>query len=275
MINRTLIFIKFATGKAHFIFFMLGFIVMASLTLVVLYFYPKAYNIIFILYGLGCAAATSQLIFNPLFTTMIPKLGESWVEEFNKPVVCGCNGFSVTSHLFAYIWTVVWIWYGITHHRPETNAFFWITLNILGACLCIMIVSVMKLNSIKIATILLVGIFFYDIFFVFITPFLTGGISVMLQVASGSENPNGADFCYKYPEDRFCKGIGFLPMLFILPKANDYADGSVILGLGDIIRKCSTPCSRAVFAFNYSNERSITPESHIIIYNSAGFSYCF
>jgi len=213
----------------------IGFIVMASLTLILLFFFKGLYNIIFVLYGIGCAGAISYLVFNPLVATMIPKLGDSWLEEFNKPVMCGCNGFSVTSQLIAYIWTGVWLWYGITHYRPQTNAFFWVSLNIFGACFCILSVSLLKLTSIKIATILLVAIFFYDIFFVFITPFLTGGASVMLQVASGSEDPNNEDYCYKYPDNRSCKGIAFLPMLFMLPKMNDYANGSVLLGLGDII----------------------------------------
>lgn len=208
---------------------------MTSATLILLYFYPKAYTVIFIGYGILCGSAASYLIIDPLINFAIPKLGKNWVEEFNIPVICGCNGFSVTSYLITFTWVGVWIWYGITHYRPQTNAFFWITLNILGACVCILCAAVLKITSIKIATLLLVAIFVYDVFFVFITPFLTGGVSVMLRVASGGENPNGDDFCYKYPDDSFCKGIGFLPMLFILPKTNDYANGSVILGLGDII----------------------------------------
>jgi len=212
----------------------LGFVIMASLTLIILYFW-KMYTLIFILYGIGCAGAISSLIFNPLVATTIPKFGDSWVEEFNKPVICGRNGFSVTSQLIAYLWTAVWIWYGITHYRPETTPFFWVTLNIFGACFCALAVSMLRLNSIKIAAILLTAIFFYDIFFVFITPFFTGGTSVMLQVAAGSQDPDAGEFCFKYPDDRYCKGIGFLPMLFIFPKINDYARGSVLLGLGDII----------------------------------------
>lgn len=57
----------------------------------------------------------------------------------------------------------------------------------------------------------------------------------MLKVATGSDNPSGEAFCFKYPDERACKGIGFLPMLFILPQVNDYANRSVILGLGDIV----------------------------------------
>ena len=226
-----------------------GFVVMMSLTLVLLFFVPKAFNILFVIYGIGCAGAVCYLVFNPLVAAVIPKFGDSWVEEFNRPVLCGFNGFSVTSQLIGYIWIAVWLWYGITHYRPETNVFFWISLDFLGACFCILMLSWLKLNSIKIATILMVAIFIYDVFFVFITPLFTGGTSVMLKVASGSSSPSGEDFCYKYPDDKFCKGISFLPMLFIFPRVNDYANGSVLLGLGDVIRKFQY-LAKLVFFFN-------------------------
>ena len=209
---------------------------MLSLTLILLYFFPRAYTIIFIIYGIVCAIVTSYLIITPLVDAVIPKLGDSWVEELNKPVMCGCNGFNVTSNLITYIWAGVWIWYGITHYRPQADAFFWITLNIFGACFCTLGLSVLKLTSIKIATMLLVAVFFYDVFFVFITPFLTGGVSVMIKVASGSESTSSEEHCYRYPDD--CKGFWLLPMLFIFPRVNDYANGSVIMGLGDILCKC-------------------------------------
>lgn len=216
-------------------FNLLALVLIASVTLILLYFFPRLYTIIFILWALGCAGATSYLIISPLVNTAIPKLGDDWLEDFNKPVICGCNGFNITCNLITYIWAFVWIWYGITHYRPQINAFFWITLNIFGACVCVLSVTVLKLSSIKIATFLMLAIFIYDVFFVFITPFLTGGISVMLQVASGGDDPLAAELCLRYPDD--CKGIGFLPMLFILPKVNDYARGTVILGLGDIFCK--------------------------------------
>jgi signal peptide peptidase-like protein 2B len=80
---------------------------------------------------------------------------------------------------------------------------------------------------------------FLDIFFVFITPLFLDGESVMITVAKGG-NSNGStadDFCFKYPEDRECTGIDFLPMLLSIPRINDWRGGSALLGLGDIICK--------------------------------------
>jgi Signal peptide peptidase len=211
------------------------FIVTASLLLILLFFF-QFYTIIFVIYGIGCAGAISYLVFNPFVTWFFPKFGDEVVEELNKKVICGLNGFDVMSQLAAYVWAAIWLWFGITKYLPETNAFFWLTMDVFGICFCILTASLLKLNSIKIATLLMVAIFIYDIFFVFITPFITGGDSIMLTVAGGGGGATGwEDYCYRYQDDRDCKGINFLPMLLMLPKVNDFANRAVILGLGDII----------------------------------------
>ena len=101
-----------------------------------------------------------------------------------------------------------------------------------------MFIGASKLYSIKIATYLLAAIFFYDIFFVFITPlFTSNGQSVMLSVAAGTGDTVVDDICYKYSEESMCKGVGSLPMVLSIPRVNDWSRGSVILGLGDILCK--------------------------------------
>lgn len=99
-----------------------------------------------------------------------------------------------------------------------------------------MFLQVIKLNSIRVASILLMVAFFYDIFFVFVTPLLFKGKSVMIAVAT-SGGPPKADplWCEKYPDDRDCQGGDPLPMLFTIPRINDYQGGSSLLGLGDIV----------------------------------------
>jgi hypothetical protein len=54
--------------------------------------------------------------------------------------------------------------------------------------------------------IILIGLaFFYDVFFVFITPYIFGS-SIMVQVASGPAVPlhNDENFCEKYPTNKDC-----------------------------------------------------------------------
>ncbi len=94
-----------------------------------------------------------------------------------------------------------------------------------------------KLNAIKVGAVLLIVAFFYDIFFVFITPLLTKhGESIMVNVAT-SGGPPKADpsWCEKYPFSADCKGGDPLPMLFAIPRIGDYQGGCSMLGLGDIV----------------------------------------
>ncbi|XP_035216472.1 signal peptide peptidase-like 2B [Stegodyphus dumicola] len=65
----------------------------------------------------------------------------------------------------------------------------WILQDILGVAFCINMLKSIRLPSLKICTVLLVLLFFYDIFFVFITPFLTmKGQSIMEEVATGGKS---------------------------------------------------------------------------------------
>ena len=55
----------------------------------------------------------------------------------------------------------------------------------LGIMFSINMLKVLRLPSLRICTILLSALFFYDIFFVFITPLFMSGKSVMVEVATG------------------------------------------------------------------------------------------
>ena len=59
---------------------------------------------------------------------------------------------------------------------------FWVVNNILGIAFCLQGIEKMSLGSFKIAAILLVGLFFYDIFWVF-------GTDVMVTVAKSLDGP--------------------------------------------------------------------------------------
>lgn len=114
--------------------------------------------------------------------------------------------------------------------------------------MCIQFLEVIKLNSLKVAALLLIVAFFYDIFFVFVTPYLFKGKSVMITVAT-SGGPPTADplWCEKYPDDKNCQGGEPLPMLFQIPRLGDYTGGSSLLGLGDIVCKFLRDCFVAPF----------------------------
>lgn len=57
--------------------------------------------------------------------------------------------------------------------------------DVFGVCLCLQFLNLVRLPSLSVATLLLGLAFAYDVFFVFLTPLLFGGTSVMVKVATG------------------------------------------------------------------------------------------
>ena len=98
-----------------------GFVVFSSFMLFML-FYFRFYPVVFVLYGFGCAGAVSHVFFGPILVRAIPLLGDGVVNELNKKVVCGLNGFDVTSQLLGYVWAIVWIWYVHQESRFELES---------------------------------------------------------------------------------------------------------------------------------------------------------
>lgn len=217
------------------------FVVVASALLLLLFFF-QFYTAVTVLYGLACSGAMAQLIFHPIFAKVSLWLGYSnWISTALCPKVlfCGCNDITVLdvlASLAGYAIGASWIYVWFTSNDPSQNAFYWITQNVMGACICILFLNTLRLNSIKVATVLLIAVFIYDIFFVFLSPYFFGGDSVMVTVATtGGPAAVSADYCEKYPSDGQCKEGQPLPMLLTIPRIDDYRGGSSLLGLGDIV----------------------------------------
>jgi Signal peptide peptidase len=190
------------------------------------------------MYSFGCSRAVMQVIFIPLFEKIfhISNIKNKVVLQTNIEDIGDITTIDTVAGLCAYSVGFVWLFMALTVHHPEESSFFWITQDVFGACMCIMFLSLIKLNSMRVAAILLIVAFFYDIFFVFITPLIFKGESVMITVAT-SGGPPKADpsWCEKYPDDADCQGGDPLPMLLTIPRVNDYLGGSSLLGLGDIV----------------------------------------
>merc|ERR1719369_1523032 len=76
----------------------------------------------------------------------------------------------------------------------------WILQDFLGIMFSINMLKVLRLPSLRICTILLSALFFYDIFFVFITPlFMPQGKSVMVEVATGGTSGEQLPMVLKVP----------------------------------------------------------------------------
>jgi len=219
----------------------LFFLVFASAMLFILFFF-KIYALVRIFYGFGCSGAVAQILFSPFYSFLIrlaPFLSPLKNSACLNVKFCDMNNLryiDALSFLSGYALGITWLYVGFTSTDPSSNIFYWITQNILGASICILFLSLLRLNSIKVGTVLLVAAFVYDIFFVFITPYIFRGESIMISVATSGGPPAGdLDFCEKYPNEDECQGGDPLPMLFAFPRIADYRGGSVLLGLGDVV----------------------------------------
>lgn len=214
----------------------IGFILVASTSLLVL-FYFKPYAIVKFMYGMGCSKAASTVLFWPLARMVMKLFGMRnivvWNIEWEE--IGEITIRDIVSHVLGYALGLSWLFVAFTVHHPDRLTFFWVTQDILGACMCVMFLQVIKLNSLRVASILLMVAFFYDIFFVFVSPIFFGK-SVMITVATSGGPPEAdPEWCEKYPYGKECQGGDPLPMLLTFPRIMDYQGGSSMLGLGDIV----------------------------------------
>jgi len=219
------------------------FIVVASLLLILL-FYFKFYTAVIIMYGIGCSGSVAQILLRPLYGWLAQRLrvhaylsARPFSSIARLSELHQVTWLDIVSALSGYAWGAFWLYVYFTSNDPKSQTFYWITQDIFGICLSILFLSFLKLNSIKVATVLLLAVFIYDIFFVFLTPYLFDGDSVMVEVATGggpSDQVSG-DECEKYPDTSECRQGQPLPMLLLIPKIRDYREGASFLGLGDIV----------------------------------------
>jgi len=114
-----------------------GFIVMASTSLMIL-FYFKIYNVVKVLYALGCSKAVSQVLFDPLC-----KRGMKLLKFKNFVVYAtGTEDFGditardVISHAIGYALGIAWLVIACTVRHPDTVTYFWVMQDIFGAAMC-------------------------------------------------------------------------------------------------------------------------------------------
>uniref|UniRef100_A0A665UPR3 PA domain-containing protein n=1 Tax=Echeneis naucrates TaxID=173247 RepID=A0A665UPR3_ECHNA len=128
--------------------------------------------------------------------------------------------FSVRSIILAAVCISIAVVWGV--YRNEER-WIWILQDLLGIAFCLNFMKTISLSNFKICVILLSLLLVYDVFFVFITPFLTkDGVSIMVQVALGPASGEK------------------LPVVMRVPRFSAWAQNLCgmqfsILGYGDII----------------------------------------
>ncbi|XP_060115797.1 signal peptide peptidase-like 2A isoform X2 [Heteronotia binoei] len=86
------------------------------------------------------------------------------------------------------------------------NSWAWILQDILGIAFCLNFIKVLKIPNFKLCVLLLGLLLVYDVFFVFITPYLTkSGESIMVEVAAGPfKNSEKLPVVMRVPRFQFC-----------------------------------------------------------------------
>lgn len=210
-----------------------AFVIVSSGFLLLLYF-VDLYFFVTIMY-LGSAALATNLIF---FYPAIKKLGRkihAYIagiknETYNEYMSLGQAHFDIPFMLGQILSTglsVLWYFF-------KDSNWVWLIQDFMGISVCIMFLAAIRLPNLKVATILLGLAFFYDVFFVFISPYFFDS-SVMVEVATGPTTAHSDEnYCEKYPTDESCQTTQ-LPMLLVVPTFSSYESSESMLGLGDIV----------------------------------------
>jgi len=178
----------------------------------------------------------------------------------HKPCTCQLGPLNIVTLIAMMIsLALIIIWY---IYRQADWA--WILQDLLGAAICITITSVYRLGNMRVITLILLGFFLYDIFFVFITPYIPffqpsnpSNSSATTTTTTTSRPPIGSTNTYtigigrkvsRNPSvmEQVALGIGtdgeVVPLLFALPMfiPDSEIDPCVtlrksMLGFGDII----------------------------------------
>lgn len=208
----------------------IGFLVFGSAFLLILYYLPVV-KVVIVMFAIGSVSAVGFIIFMPIVETLYKRLSQAPMPHWNLKWL---GEFYLSDLVSLLLATGVVLWWGLERNEP----YAWVLQNIFGICVCLVFLQVIHLPNIRIASILLTLVFLYDIFFVFISPYIFEE-SVMVKAAKGgaqaaSTAPTG--YCLRYPYDTEYNCLQEkIPILLRLPKLCDWQAGEVMLGLGDIV----------------------------------------
>ncbi|XP_066492387.1 signal peptide peptidase-like 2A isoform X2 [Tiliqua scincoides] len=188
------------------------FVIMSAVMLILMYFFYKWLVYFFI--AVFCLSSAMSLF--SCLAVLIRKI------PFGQCRVTFRNAsFEVRLIFLAGICMATSIVWGVFRNEDR---WAWILQDILGASFCIHLLKIIKLPHFKSCVILLSLLLVYDVFFVFITPYITkSGQSIMVEVAAG---PPGV-------KEK-------LPVLIKVPRLQFFSIPTCdvqfsILGLGDIV----------------------------------------
>lgn len=152
----------------------MGFIVTASCFLILL-FYVDLNRVISVLYCISAGSAVANVAAQPFFKLVLPR-------RLARARVINAERWDVVVSVLDLASTCVGLGIGLWWlFVRDTASYAWVLQDIMGICLCILFLTLVRFPNIKVATVLLVLAFLYDIFFVFLSPIFFHE-SVMIKV---------------------------------------------------------------------------------------------
>jgi len=241
----------------------------ASISLLIMFFFFDSLSILFAF----CTAIIASIALAFLLLPACQYILRLCIKN-KKMKFTGCGRFSLAEIVsFTLSVTIVFIWV-LTGH--------WLLMDAMGVSLCVCFISFVRLPSLKISTILLMGLLIYDVFWVFFSSYIFSS-NVMVRVATRSaDNPVNAvnmlskklhlnNYVYNSKEAPKLS----LPGKLIFPSINNNGHFSM-LGLGDIVMPGLLLC----FVLRYdaykktqfaSCEAGIKPPNHL---NKITYFHC-
>ncbi|XP_064136274.1 signal peptide peptidase-like 2B isoform X4 [Loxodonta africana] len=155
------------------------FVVMCCSMLVLLYYFYD--HLVYAVIGIFCLASSTGLY--SCLAPLVRRLpfGRCRVPDNSLPYFH--KRPQVRMLLLALACVAVSVVWGIFRNEDQ---WAWVLQDALGIAFCLYMLKTIRLPTFKACTLLLLVLFIYDVFFVFITPFLTkSGNSIMVEVATG------------------------------------------------------------------------------------------
>ncbi|KAL7177046.1 hypothetical protein ACSBR2_030385 [Camellia fascicularis] len=195
------------------------FVITASIFLVLLYLFMSSW-FVWLLIVLFCIGGTEIcLLF--CFYLLYSKWRNCGQKKVNLPLFGEISVLSLVVLLFCLVFSILWA-------AKRGASYSWVGQDILGICLMITVLQLARLPNIRVATVLLCCAFLYDIFWVFLSPYIFNE-SVMIAVARGDDSGES------------------IPMLLRVPRLFDPWGGYDMIGFGDIL----FPGLLVSFSFRY------------------------
>eukprot|EP00899_Mesostigma_viride_P003852 jgi/Mesvir1/13468/Mv16527-RA.1 len=187
------------------------FIVAASAMLLILFYWHSDWLMRIVL-GFFCFAGVQgvTMVVTALLRRCLPSSAD---DPLSLPLVGSVRPFPLLALMLAAATVAVWL-------LNITANWAWVLQDAMGICLNLMLLCILRLPNVKVSSVLLGLSFAYDIFWVFLSPFLFGGKSVMVAVAK--------DAAGNFPGHA-------MPMLLRVPRLMDEWGGYSVLGYGDVV----------------------------------------